>query len=95
MIGLFYFIQKLIGRMCVAQAYNFELHLLELEFYLKGEKAKSKFYSHLHKNINIIYNVSTKEIYLYSGLKLYGKINFVPNNSLFTENLIKKTIENL
>ena len=77
------------------QGYGFESHLIELGFSFKREKNGVKLYTHEDKVINIIWNTLTNDIHLYSGDKLFSKVNFVPNNPSFTENLIRKTIENI
>ena len=87
-------IGKAIDRV-LPQGYDFESHLIELGFSFKREKNGVKLYIHEDKVINIIWNTLTDDIHLYSGDKLYSKVNFVPNNPIFTENLIRKTIESV
>lgn len=87
-------ISKTVERI-LPQGYDFEAHLIELDFRFKREKNGVKLYTHEDKVINIIWNTLTNDIHLYSANKLFSKINFVPNNPTFTENLIRKTIENI
>jgi len=43
----------------------------------------------------VFWNTLTNEISMYYEKKILTKINFMPNNRLFIEILVKKTIENL
>ena len=77
-------------------SFNFEDELAELGF----EFFRFKNYYNTYRYIAIpslvlFWNVDTNDIYIYHEKAVVSRINFLPNNRLFVEIFVKKTIENL
>lgn len=68
----------------------------ELGFEFIKIKDKYRVYKYVAiPTLFLFWNTEISDISLYYDKKLLSKINFVPNNRIFIENLIKKTIENI
>jgi hypothetical protein len=77
--------------------FDFEEHLLhELGFSVESvSDTQTIYYCEVIPHLKIMWDIENSLIYMYAGDNLYGKINFVPNNRIFTDMFVKKTIYNL
>lgn len=75
---------------------NFHDEVMELGFSFSRQKDNYSCYKYLAiPTLFLFWNTETNYISMYYEKKLLSQINFVPNNRLFIEMFIRKTIENL
>jgi len=77
-------------------SFNFEDELIELGFEFFRFKNNYNTYKYIAiPSLVIFWNVDTNDICIYYEKAVVSRINFLPNNRLFVEIFVKKTIENL
>ena len=75
---------------------NIHDEVIELGFVFLKQKNDYGFYKYLAiPTLFLFLNTETNYLSMYYGKKLLSQINFIPNNRLFIEIFVKKTIENL
>lgn len=77
-------------------SFNFEDELIELGFEFFRFKNNYNTYKYIAiPSLVLFWNVDTNDICIYYEKAVVSRINFLPNNRLFVEIFVKKTIENL
>lgn len=76
--------------------FDFEEELTELGFEFIRFKNNYNSYRYIAiPSLILFWNIDTNDVCIYYEKSLISKINFLPNNRLFVEIFVKKTIENL
>ena len=75
---------------------NFHDEVIELGFVFSREKGNYSSYKYIAiPTLFLFWNTETNYISMYYDKKLLSQINFLPNNRIFIEMFIRKTIDSL